>query len=119
MPREPTPGDRPIQTGLVFGHRALVLIQERRIDQLDKDAAVLDRLDRARDLDRLARCDVRIGVRAGLDEFHSCAFFLPVQCCRYAGSVAKHPELAGVQKPAHKPTLKYVYGYRWNATILR
>ena len=47
-----------------------VLAHEARIDQLDVNAAVLHRLDRARDLDQLAGGGVRIGVRAGFTEFH-------------------------------------------------
>src|SRR5215831_19049766 len=46
-----------------------VLAHEARIDQLDVDAAVLHRLDRARDLDQLAGGSVWIGVKAGFSEF--------------------------------------------------
>jgi hypothetical protein len=44
---------------------------EARVDQLDVDAAVLHRLDRARDLDQPARGSIRIGEGAGLDGFHA------------------------------------------------
>jgi hypothetical protein len=46
-----------------------MLQQERPIDQLDMDAAVLHRLDGISDLHQLARGGFRIGEGAGLDEF--------------------------------------------------
>lgn len=41
MHPEPAVGNRALKTGLVFRRRALELIQERAVDQLDVDAAVL------------------------------------------------------------------------------
>jgi hypothetical protein len=63
-------GDRAIETcpelvGAAAG------FEERRIDQLDVDPAVLHWLDRAGDLDQLAGGDIRIGEGAGLDKFHA------------------------------------------------
>src|SRR5262249_37297459 len=68
VPDEPAFGDRAIEAGPVPVCTAASL-QEWRIDQLDEDAAVLHRLDRARDLDQLVGGDIRIGVRAGFSEF--------------------------------------------------
>jgi hypothetical protein len=62
--RQPAAIYRQIETGLVFGRAGLVLIQKRRVDQLDIDAAVLHRLDRVCDLDQLAGSLFRVGVRA-------------------------------------------------------
>jgi hypothetical protein len=42
---EPALGDYEIQTGFVFRGRALELMQKGRIDLLDVDSAVLNRLD--------------------------------------------------------------------------
>ena len=46
-------------------------IQERRIHELNVDAAVLHRLDRACNLDQLAGSGFRVSVRARLDELHA------------------------------------------------
>jgi hypothetical protein len=42
---KPASGNRQIQTGLVFGRRGFLDEQERGVDFLDMDAAVLQRLD--------------------------------------------------------------------------
>jgi hypothetical protein len=54
--------------------KAALLLQERPVDQLDMDAAVLHGLDRVGDLHQLARGGFWIGVGAGLDEFHHARF---------------------------------------------
>jgi hypothetical protein len=46
-----TPRERAVETGPILLGTAAGF-EERRIDQLDEDAAVLQRLDRARDLAR-------------------------------------------------------------------
>ena len=51
---EPTAINRQIEAGFVFGRRAFVFGQKRPVDQLDKDATFLHRLDRIGDLDQLA-----------------------------------------------------------------
>jgi hypothetical protein len=76
MPLEPALGELAVDTCPVFVGIAAGL-QERRIDQLDIDAAVLHRLNCACDLNQLTCGDIRIGEGAGLDEFHaSCAYLL-------------------------------------------
>jgi hypothetical protein len=57
---EPAPGNRQIEAGHVFGRRALVLIQERAVDPLDVDAAVLHSLGRVGDLQQLAGSSFRV-----------------------------------------------------------
>ena len=68
--RQPAAIDRQIKVGLVLGRAGLVLIQKRRVDQLDVDTAVLNGLDRIGDLDQLAGGLLRIGVGAIRGEFH-------------------------------------------------
>jgi hypothetical protein len=50
---DPAALDGVLDPGLVLGGRALDLVQERPIDLLDVDAAILHGLDAARDLDQL------------------------------------------------------------------
>jgi hypothetical protein len=47
---------------------AAVLEQERPVDQLDEDAAVLHRIDSIGDLHQLSRGGFRVGVGTGFDE---------------------------------------------------
>src|ERR1700674_5372210 len=70
MEDEPAAGDRQIEASLVFGRAALVFAEERPVDQLDEDAAVLRRLDRGGDLDQPARGFSWIAVGAIGGEFH-------------------------------------------------
>ncbi len=49
---------------------AAVLVQKRRVDLLDVDAAVLDRRDAGRELDELASSGLGIGVGAAVGVFH-------------------------------------------------
>jgi hypothetical protein len=53
MDRKPALGYGSFQTGFVFG-RGSISLQERRVDQLNMDAAILHGLDRDCDLDQLA-----------------------------------------------------------------
>ena len=54
MKHQSTALDRPIQAGLVFGRRCALSKQERPVDQLDADPAVLHDLDGVGDLPQLA-----------------------------------------------------------------
>jgi hypothetical protein len=60
MPPEPALGDRQLEPGAIFGRAAALLEQERPVDLLDVDAAVLDGLDGVGDLQQLARGGFRI-----------------------------------------------------------
>src|SRR6201987_5811788 len=71
---EPAVGDGEIEAGLVFRRCALELIQERPIDLLDIDPAVLDWLERVGELDQLARGGLGVGEGALLNELH-CGVF--------------------------------------------
>jgi hypothetical protein len=70
MPREPAWLDRAGESGAILVRRA-ARSHECAIDQLDKDAAVLHRLDCVGDLHQLAGGDVGIGEGARLDELES------------------------------------------------
>jgi hypothetical protein len=59
VPPEPALGNRQIEAGLVFDRRTLVLIQERTVDPLDVDAAVLHSLGRVGDLQQFAGSSFR------------------------------------------------------------
>ena len=48
--------------------------QKRQVDSLDEDAAILYRLDGARDVDELARSDIGIGESAVGDELNASPF---------------------------------------------
>ena len=61
---QPSSFDRQIQTGLVFVRRAFLAKQERPVDQLDVDPAVLRGLDAVGDLNDLAGGLFGIGVRS-------------------------------------------------------
>ena len=76
MPDRPAFGDRAVEAGPVLVGTAAGL-KERRVDQLDIDAAVLHRLDRARDLDKLPDGGGGIGAGAGSTNFISAT--LPVR----------------------------------------
>jgi hypothetical protein len=54
MQDEPAARNRRIEAGFVFGRTALEIEQKWPVDQFDKDAAFLRRLDRIGDLDQLA-----------------------------------------------------------------
>jgi hypothetical protein len=78
VPREPAFDDRTVEAGPVLA-RIATRLQERRVDQLDKDAAVL--LDRARDLDQLTSGDISSGEGAVGDKCHCCGLAaLPTAC---------------------------------------
>jgi hypothetical protein len=62
--------DREVETGLVLGRAAEMLLQKRSVDQLDMDAAILHRLDGVGDFHQLARGGFWIGEGAGLDELY-------------------------------------------------
>jgi hypothetical protein len=68
---QPAVGDGTIEASLVFGRRALQLIQEWPVDLLDMDAAVLQGFDSVGQLNELARGDFRIGKRARFGELRS------------------------------------------------
>src|ERR1700733_3262207 len=70
MHPEPATLDSQLHARAVFGRRAALLLQERPIDLLDMDAAVLHRLGGVSDLDQLARRSVGIIEPVRLDEFH-------------------------------------------------
>ena len=57
---QPAALDRQVQAGLVFGRRAFLAKQERPVDQLDVDLAVLPGLDAVGDFNDLASC--RFGI---------------------------------------------------------
>ena len=63
MQPQPAQQDRALQRRAVLIRRAASL-EERAVDQLDIDAAVMDRLDRVGDLDQLAGGDVGISEAA-------------------------------------------------------
>jgi hypothetical protein len=68
-------GNREIKPSLVLGRRALELIDERPIDLLDVNPAVLHRLDGVGQLHQLARGGIRIGEGARFDEFHTAILY--------------------------------------------
>src|SRR5262249_52469261 len=70
VPRKPAFGERTVKTGPVLA-RTTTGLEERRVDQLNVDAAVLHRLDGTGDLDQLAGGGIRIGEGTGLDELHA------------------------------------------------
>jgi hypothetical protein len=72
MPPEPALRDRVFDTGAVFG-RGASSAEERVVDQLDMDAAILHRLGCVGDLHQLVRRRVGIGERAGGDELRAAA----------------------------------------------
>jgi hypothetical protein len=66
---KPTFGNRRIKTGTLFG-RATTDSQERQVDQLNMDAAILYGLSRIGDLDQFARRGFRVGEWVIGGEFH-------------------------------------------------
>src|SRR6476620_1547453 len=68
---QPAFGDGIVQRGTVVLGRAAFLEQERPVDLLDVDAAVLHRLDRVGDLQQLAGGDGRISEGARRDVLHA------------------------------------------------
>ena len=64
MHHQPAALDRQVETGFVFGRRAFFAKQERPVDLLDMDAAVLRGLDAVGDLQDLAGRFFGIGVRS-------------------------------------------------------
>ena len=58
---EPAALDCVLDPGPELGPAGVERVQERRVDLLDMDAAVLDRLNAAGDLDQLARCGFGVG----------------------------------------------------------
>ena len=68
---QPTLGHRAIETSLVFRRRALELIEEGRVDLLDIDPAILDRLECVGELDQLARSGFGIGEGAVGNVLHA------------------------------------------------
>ena len=75
MQPQPAVGNGTLKTGLIFGWRALQLKQERPVDLLDMDAAVLHPLDGVGQLDQLAGGGFGIGEGTIRDELHSSALF--------------------------------------------
>ncbi len=71
MQFQPAARDRKVEGGLLFGRRGFQIEQERRVDLLDMDAAVLRNLDRIGDLDQFARGFIGVGIGALIGEFHS------------------------------------------------
>jgi hypothetical protein len=71
MHDEPPALQRQLQARAVFRRAALVLEEERAVDQLDVDAVILHRLDGAGDLDDAARGLLGIGVGARLGAPHA------------------------------------------------
>ena len=67
MHDQPAFCDREIEPDFAFGRRALQLEQERPVDLLDIDAAVLHRLEGMGQFDQLAGGDLGIGEGAKLD----------------------------------------------------
>ena len=70
MPPQPAFGDRQLQPGAIFGRAATLLEQERPVDLLDVDPAVLDRLDGVGDLEDLARGLLGVGEGSISGVFH-------------------------------------------------
>jgi hypothetical protein len=70
---EPAAIDGELHAGGVFGRAAAVAKQERFVDLLDMDTAVLDRLDGIGDFEDAARGLIRIGVRVVGGEFQAAA----------------------------------------------
>src|ERR1700747_3169784 len=68
---EPALGNGTLKTRLVFRRRALELKQERPVDLLDIDAAVLHRLESVGTLHELARGGLGVREGAGLDKLHA------------------------------------------------
>jgi hypothetical protein len=58
---QPAAFDREVETSFVLGGAAAQFVQERLVDQLDMDAAVLHGLDGIGDLHQLPRGSFRIG----------------------------------------------------------
>jgi hypothetical protein len=75
---QPTLGDREGEAGAIFGWGAAFLEQERPIDLLDMDAAILDSLDSVRDLEQLAGGLIRICERSIGGVFHQEESSFPV-----------------------------------------
>ena len=71
MPCKPAFGDRTVDACPKLAGTA-ASPQERRIDELDVDPAILHRLNRACDLDQLAGGDIRIGEGGGAGRISSC-----------------------------------------------
>ena len=69
MQPKPAAVDALVQACLVLSRAALVLKQERAIDQFDMNAAVLHGFDGVGDLHQLARGDFGVDKGAGDDEF--------------------------------------------------
>ena len=63
---QPAAGDDKIEARFVFGRAALVLKQERAVDQFDVNAIVLQWLKAVRDLHQLARGGFGVGEGARL-----------------------------------------------------
>ncbi len=70
MQLQPTTGNRQVQAGLVFGRRAALPIQERPVDLLDIDPAILDDLESVGVLQETARSLFGIGEGPVRGEFH-------------------------------------------------
>jgi hypothetical protein len=71
--RQPAPVGGIGEAGAELAGAALQREQERRIDLLDVDAAVLDRLDAGGELDELACGGFGIGIAAGFGLLHASA----------------------------------------------
>ena len=75
MQLQPAAGNRQIEAGLVFGRRGFLREQERPVDLLDLDAAVMDDLDGVGNLQQLAGGHFRIRVlsqRSRPEPRHAC-----------------------------------------------
>jgi len=66
---QPAAFDRKLEAGAIFCRAAFVIIQERTVDQLDEDAAVLDGIDRVCDLHKFLRGSQGIGKGPDVNEF--------------------------------------------------
>jgi hypothetical protein len=66
---QPAALDRQIKASLVFVRRAFLAVQERPVDELDVDLAVLNGLDVVGNFNDLAGCFFGIGVRPVSGEF--------------------------------------------------
>ena len=54
MQDQPALGDRVIEAGLIFRRRPLQLVEKGRVDLLDIDPAILDRLESVGEFEQLA-----------------------------------------------------------------
>jgi hypothetical protein len=61
---QPAPVDRELETGTVFRGRALVAEQERTVELLDLDAAILNRFEGGSVLQQTAGCFLGVCVGA-------------------------------------------------------